>query len=65
MNGLKVSLVKSSRPRYEKCDECGYRVPQILDKVVRGKRVALCFKCARKAGWFDEEGEKDEQGRLF
>lgn len=59
-------MAKVSSP-YPRCTECKNRVPQVIDRVINRKRHQLCFSCARKAGWFDEDGETflNVQGQLF
>lgn len=53
-----------STVRYSRCTECKYMVPQLIDRVIKGKRHQLCNSCARKAGWFDEDAEPKQQ-QLF
>jgi formylmethanofuran dehydrogenase subunit E len=51
--------------QYPRCDRCSHKVPQVDEKVIKGKRIRLCPSCARKAGWYDPERKEDEQGKLF
>jgi hypothetical protein len=50
--------------KYPRCTECQNQVTQVIDRIIKGKRITLCFSCARNAGWFDEDKEP-EQGTLF
>ena len=47
---------------YPRCDTCKHAVTQVIDRIIKGKRVTKCFSCARKAGWFEDE---PVQGQLF
>jgi hypothetical protein len=40
-------------------------VTQVLERVIKGKRYSLCTVCAREAGWFNDDEESPEQGKLF
>ena len=53
-----------SKVQYSRCPDCKYMVPLLYDKVVHGKRIVKCPKCANKAGWFNENAEP-QQGQLF
>lgn len=51
--------------RYPRCTECKRQVTQVIDRVIKGKRISLCFSCADKAGWFKKDEVKPEQTKLF
>jgi hypothetical protein len=46
---------------YPRCTDCEHKVTQVIDRVIKGKRHQLCISCARKAGWFDEDKEPEQQ----